>query len=442
MVIFRLIKMLIVSIILFSVPLQAFANTNITTVDKEIYTLAKVPNKPEVDTISDTQVSLRIKTNNNPETMIKLYASNDKKEWELIKEEVNLNAFTDSNVVENTRRYYSVSAVNGEGIETERSPVLEVFVADPIDLSKVTLTLKHGKAKFDNLPEHKPAWVYVATLNQAGNKLIGNSPRFPKIERLEEWITYQLQFNNTYEVIFGIQIGEDESTRIEKTFVLSLGNSPQQEFENKVNDLLANISYEVDGDMKTKEAWIDVKVLKNLAGLTVKGIVSNVEKDISESATRYTGLKEKTKYILLVKISDGDRHKTHKFEFTTPDLTEINKVFKEKAKKIINEAVIKMDGPINSGKVWAEVTIPKNNYQTKISIDGQAFKGDNPYQLDNLKDNTEYALEFEITDGKNVYKERVLTTTPNRTPPKVKSAYYEQKQVVLIVESKSEVESK
>jgi len=323
-----------------SLPTQVLAASAI--ISQEVYTLAKVPSKLQLGSVAADHVNLTISSSNPPGTVIRLYGSNDNQQWTLLKQESDLTTYSDTSVTEDQIRYYKATAVNGDGVETQDSPVLQVLVSNPIDLQGVTLSLVQGEAKFAGLPPLKPTWRYVATLNESGGKLIGTSPRFMRISELEEWITYQLLFNQTYEVVFGIQIGDDDSSRVTKSFELMTDPDPKVEFEKK-------------------------------------------------------------------------------------------------AQEIVSASTIKMDGAPNSRKVWVEVTVPQSNYLLKVSLDGKEFIGANPYRMDNVSDNTDFVLQFELTDGKHVYKQQVPITTPNRTAPDVTSAYVDQNNVILIVESNSEL---
>ncbi|MDT3418197.1 hypothetical protein QO009_004122 [Brevibacillus aydinogluensis] len=423
---------------LLALPVQTLAASSAVT-NQEVYTLAKVPGKPQLRSVTADQVNLSIASNNPSGTVIRLYGSDDNQQWTLLEQDADLSTYSDTSVIEGQTRFYKVTAVNGDGVETKASPVLQVLVSDPIDLQDVTLSLVQGKAKFSGLPTLKPSWKYVATLNQSGGKLIGTSPRFMKISDLEEWITYHLQFSQTYEVIFGIQIGDDDTTRVTKSFVLITDPDPKVEFEKKFNHVVTNLIYTVDGDKETKEAWVDVSIPSLPEGISVKGTMNGQTQLLSSSPVRFSGLEEKAIYKLLVTVTDGSMVKTQEYEIQTPDLSEAEQVFNEKAKAIVGTTSIKMDGAPNSGIVWVEVTVPQSKYQVKVSLDGKAFTGTNPYRMDNLPDNTNFVLLFEITDGTHVYKQQVPITTPNRTAPNVKSAYVEQNNIILIIESKSEL---
>lgn len=421
-----------------SVPTQALAAAAV--VNQEVFTLAKVPSKPQLSSVTSEQVNLAIATKNPSGTVIRLYGSNDNQTWALLKQELDLTSYSDKDVAEGQMRYYKATAVNGDGVETSASPILQVLASDPIDLQNVTLSLNNGKAKFAGLPQLKPTWKYVATLNKSGGNLIGTSPRFKRITDLEDWITYHLQFNETYEVVFGIQIGDDDSTRVEKTFVLITDPDPQVEFDKKFNYVISNLIYTVDGDKVSKEAWADVSVPSIPAGILVKGTMNNQTKVLSSTPVRFSDLEEKAVYKLLVTITDGSLVKTQEYDIRTPDLSDGDKVFNEKAQTIVEKAFINMDGERNSGKVWIDVLVPQNNYQVKVSLNGKLFTGTKPYRMENVDDNTNYELQFEITDGKNVFKKQVPIKTPNRTAPKVTSAYVDQNNVILIVESMSELQ--
>ncbi len=308
-----------------------------------------------------------------------------------------------------------------------------------VDLSNVTLKVVNGKAKFDGLPLIDPTCKFVATLNKAENELIGTSPRFMRIADLEEWITYHLRFNQTYQVIFGIQIGDDDSTRVEKTFVLITDPDPKVEFDKKVSFVLDNLVYTVDSDKENKKIWADVSIASVPVGITVKGTMNGQNKQLSSAASRFTDLEEKAIYTLLVTITDGSLIKTQEIQIKTPDLTDEEQMFTDKVKEIISQAIIEIDGAPNSSRVWVKVTLPQNEYRVKITLGGKEFTGSNPYRMENVPDNTTYEIQFEVTDGKHVSKTKRTITTPNRTPPNVKSAYVDQNNVILIVESKSDL---
>lgn len=105
-----------------------------------IYTLAQQPNQPSASIITNQSVFLNLSSNNPLGTLRKLQRSTDLQSWSTIKEQVDLLAFEDMNLTANTDYFYRVIDVNGDGIPSSPSHVLQVrTVASGLSIPKLTV---------------------------------------------------------------------------------------------------------------------------------------------------------------------------------------------------------------------------------------------------------------------------------------------------------------
>lgn len=86
---------------------------------------------------------------------------------------------------------------------------------DTIKDAEITIDSK-GKIEIGGIHEPDDSWTYGAELTDQKGTIIGTSPIFEKITDLEQWIEEEVEPNSEYTLTIGVQVGDQNATRVDK----------------------------------------------------------------------------------------------------------------------------------------------------------------------------------------------------------------------------------
>jgi hypothetical protein len=448
----RLNKIIAVLLTLLLIPTQIFAaSEEVLTPELEKWTKASIPDVT-FGKIDKDLVEVLVSSQNPPGTLIRLYGSDDGQQWTLLAEEIDLDRFVETGLIEGKPRYYKANAVNGEGIESNDSPVSFAIPTDPNkptekeleDIAVIPSPADPNKVKIIGLENPNPLWKYTTTIKDKDENILDVSPTFDTVADLEDWISERLQPNTKYILVIGVQLGDIVESRKEKTVIYITLPAPIDLNKIKVNSTTNTITVDLTEAIGSNPKGTEYKLTIQPGGQTLT----------TSTIGEFKDLKPSTQYEIIVQIMRPDDSYLDMGRITkrtdspppppsTPGASGGNSPeneFKQKAGEVLSSVTIITDGVRNSGKAWIDVMAKNTPFTVKATLDKstKTLSGKS-IRFDGVNDNSTYTVTIEITNGKYSTKQDFTVRTPNRTPPKVKKVYVDNGKIYMWVESISDL---
>lgn len=280
-----------------------------------------------------------------------------------------------------------------------------------------------GKVTIGGVKNPNEHLQYSVTIRKKDGTSI-DSPLFGNLDDVEKWMEGQLERNTEYEIVFGVQKGNEAGSRVEK--IIYLVTPPAYVTADTVSVTTTHES-----------ASINLSRIGNPPGTIYRVNVNGKQVETTDIAT-VIGLTPDTSYTTTIEVKrpDGSFMLIGAVSFKTK--LEPEEALKQEAERVAGTVEYQTDGVPNSGKAWVDVKVGETDLDVYATIYGVQKKISTiSTRFDDLDDNREYTILVTMTDGKFTYTKDYKVTTPNRTPPYVENAYTKGGDIVLEVVSKN-----